>query len=95
MPDKSQEKEAPQSNAVFHYVSDPEKLPKALRDLMEKDNIAEWSIQDVIGIKGYYPSDTLIQDMDPEFIKGWIIAFWPKLVETIREAQEQGGIPFN
>lgn len=95
MPDKSQEKEAPQSSAVSHYVSDPEKLPKALRDLMEKDNIAEWSIQDVIGIKGYYPSDTLIQDMDPEFINGWIIAFWPKLVEMIREAQEQGGIPFN
>ena len=62
---------------------------------MEQDNISEWSIQAAVASKGYYPSDTLIQDMDPEFITGWIIGYWPKVKELIGEIQAKEEIPFN
>lgn len=95
VPAKSQEKEAPESSPVSPYISDPERIPKALRDLMEKDNVGEWHLQQVVGAKGYYPPDTLIQNMDPEFISGWMIAFWDKIVAMVREIQEKEEIPFN
>ena len=82
-------------SAVSRYFSDPGKLPKALTDLMEQDNICEWSIQAAVASKGYYPSETLIQNMDPEFINGWIVGYWPKVKELIREIQDKEEVPFN
>ena len=84
-------KEAP---AVSRYFSNPDKLPKALKDLMEQDDISEWSIQAAVMAKGYYPADTLIENMDPEFITGWIIAFWPQVKALIKEITEKEEVPF-
>ena len=77
------------------YFSDPAKLPKALRDLMEQDGISEWDIQMAVLAKGYYPDGTLIENMDPEFIKGWIIAFWPQVKDLINQIKADQAIPFN
>lgn len=85
----------PGDGAGSRYFSDPNRLPAALRDLMEADNICEWDIQDAAFAKGYYPENTLIQDMDPEFISGWIIAFWPQVKELIAEIRKNQAIPFN
>lgn len=84
----------PEKPAVSIYVSDPEKIPKNLRDLMEKNNISEWDIQDAAFAKGYYPENTLIQNMDPEFVQGWIVAFWPQVCELIERIRKEKGIPF-
>lgn len=32
-------------------------IPKALRDLMESNQVDEWDIQNVVAARGYYPSD--------------------------------------
>lgn len=99
-PDPVEEKQeaktadAPQT-VVSPYFSNPEKLPKALRDLMEADGICEWDIQMAIQAKGYYPADTLIENMDPEFVTGWIIGYWPKVKELIAEIKKKEYIPFN
>ena len=83
----------PEKPAVSIYISDPEKIPKNLRDLMEKNNIFEWDIQDAAFAKGYYPENTLIQNMDPEFVQGWIVAFWPQVCELIEQIRKEKGIP--
>ena len=62
---------------------------------MEANNICEWNIQDAVYARGYYPQNTLIQDMDPEFVQGWIVAFWPQIMELIRQIQEENGVVFN
>ena len=77
------------------YFSDPAKLPKALRDLMEQDGISEWDIQMAVLAKGYYPDGTLIENMDPEFVKGWIIAFWPQVKDLIEQIKKDQTVPFN
>lgn len=77
------------------YTSDPEKIPKALRDLMESSGISEWAIQQAVGTKGYYPFDTLIKDYEPEFIQGCLIAAWPQVSALAKQAQEKDGISFN
>lgn len=77
------------------YVSDPEKIPKELRDLMQKDGITEWGLQQAAFAKGYYPENTLVQDMDPEFIKGWFVAFWPQVKDLIKKLEEkEAQVPF-
>ena len=97
-PEAVQEKQpekAETTTPVSIYSSDPEKIPKNLRDLMEANNICEWNIQDAVYARGYYPQNTLIQDMDPEFVQGWIVAFWPQIMELIRQIQEENGVVFN
>lgn len=80
---------------VSPYLSDPERIPKNLRDLMEQNNISEWNIQDAAFAKGYYPENTLIQDMDPAFVQGWIVAFFPKVCELIENIKKTQEIPFS
>ena len=91
-PETPKPKEKP---VVSKYFSNPDKLPQNLKDLMEKDNICEWDIQTAVLAKGYYPVDTLLENMDPDFIQGWIVGFWPKVKELITEIKEKEEIPFN
>ena len=94
-PPKEKPKQEKASRDISPYFSDPDKLPKALRDLMEQDGICEWDIQRAAYAKGYYPEDTLIQNMDPGFIQGWIIHYWPQVKELIAEIKEKQEVPFN
>lgn len=86
---------AEEKPVVSKYFSNPDKLPQNLKDLMEKDNICEWDIQAAILAKGYYPMDTLIENMDPDFIQGWIVHYWPQVKELIAQIKEKEEIPFN
>lgn len=95
MEEEPEAKAAGPAPTVSPYFSDPDKLPKALRDLMEADGICEWDIQQAILAKGYYPADTLIENMDPEFVTGWIIGYWPKVKELIAEIKKNEFVPFN
>lgn len=95
LPDKSEKEEAPPGGAVSKYFSDPERIPKALRDLMEANDVSEWNIQDAVVGKGYYPEGTLIQDMDPAFVQGVLVGAWEQVFAMIQEIQKNQGIPFN
>lgn len=77
------------------YISDPDKIPKELRDLMEQDRIGEWEVQDVVMARGYYPENTLIQDMNPEFVKGWIVTYWPQVKQMALEIRDKEEVAFN
>ena len=79
---------------VSRYMSDPSRVPKSLKDLMERDDVTEMELQDAVYSKGYYPQDTKIQDMDPAFIDGWAVAYWPQVFELIKDIR-QNGIKFN
>ena len=60
-------------------------IPKPLKDLMVKDGITLEQIQSVVIARGKYPAGTPFENYDPEFINGWIIPFWPNIVETIKK----------
>lgn len=66
------------------------KLPKALLDLMDAHEVKEWQIQEVVSQKGYYPKGTPIENYDPDFIAGVLIAAWEQVYAMIVE----DAIPF-
>lgn len=89
--DKStSEPEKKAAGALSRYISDPVKLPKALTDLMERDDVYEMELQDAIFSKGYYPRETKLQDMDPAFVTGWAVAYWPQVFNLVKDIRENG-----
>jgi hypothetical protein len=70
-------------------------IPKALADLMHGKDVTEDEIRAVIAKKGYYPADTPWGVMDAEgFIDGWVVPFWPNIVEKINDIRFKGSLPF-
>ena len=60
-------------------------IPKPLKDLMVKDGITLEQVQSVVIARGKYPAGTPFENYDPEFVNGWIIPFWPNIVEAIKK----------
>lgn len=79
-------------NSVFHV---DERIPKALRDLMEDKLVSEEEIQTVVAGKGYYPQTTPILNYDPDFISGVLVGAWPQVYGMIRKLREDYEIPFD
>lgn len=71
------------------------KIPKSLLDLMTENQVDEWDIQAVVAAKGYYPSDTPIENYDRDFIKGVLVGAWPQVYGMIKDMKENMVIPFN
>ena len=71
----------------------PASIPKALADLMRQNNVTVEEIQEVVGSKGYYPSDTPIENYDPKFISGVLVGAWPQVLKMVKEFQEDD-VPF-
>lgn len=67
------------------------KIPKALQDLMFASGVSESEIQEVVGLKGYYPRDTPIKNYDPDFINGVLIGAWEQVYRMILENRD---LPF-
>ena len=65
-----------------HHV--PDTLPKALRDLMEKNGVSEQEIMYAVAGKGYYPGDTPITKYDPAFVNGVLIAAWAQVYAMVK-----------
>ena len=77
-------------------VGEPDaRIPKELRDLMIKDNIGEWDIQNIVQEKGFFPSDMPIWDYPrvPDDFIAYLVSVWPQMVDAIRKASEE--IPFD
>ena len=77
------------------WESDPDKVPKNLKDLMMAGGICEWDIQNVVAARGYYPADVPIEGYDPGFVQGVLVGAWQKVLAMIKEMKESGEIPFN
>lgn len=86
----SQDASVPKGS-VFHV---DERLPKALRDLMEDKLVSEDEIQTVVAGKGYYPQTTPIINYDPDFISGVLVGAWPQVFAMIQQLRENYEIPF-
>lgn len=74
------------------------RIPKALRDLMLKDNIAAWDIENYVNARGYAPPDTPIWELEtvnPGIIEGLLVAQWPGVRDVIRQMRRDLEIPFN
>lgn len=78
-------------DSVFHV---DERIPKALRDLMEDKLVSEDEIQAVVAGKGYYPQTTPIINYDPDFISGVLVGAWPQVFAMIQQLRENYEIPF-
>ena len=72
-----------------------EKIPKALRDLMEEKLVSEEEIQKVVSQRGYYPEATPITNYDPKFISGVLVGAWPQVYGMIEKLRETYEIPFD
>lgn len=69
----------------------PEGIPKALKDLMTANSVSEKDLRLVVSNKGYFPFDMPVANYPEDFINGWVIPFWDKILETVRENQK---LPF-
>ena len=85
------EKPIPKSSA-FHV---DERIPKALRDLMEEKLVSEEEIQAVVADRGYYPRSTPILNYDPDFVSGVLVGAWGQVYGMIEKLRESYEIPFD
>ena len=69
-----------------------EGIPKSLLDLMEANDVKEDEIKLAVGSKGYYPYDTPIQNYDPDFIAGVLVAAWDQVFGMIKK--DRAELPF-
>lgn len=94
--DIPEDEPAPAPEIRLHGVNAeqiPDDIPKNLAQLMAADGIDEEQIRWVVSTKGFYPYATQISKYDPDFIEGWIIKFWPNIVNMIA-TKAAGRLPF-
>lgn len=90
-PHTEPDKPIPKGSA-FHV---DERIPKALRDLMEEKLVSEEEIQAVVADRGYYPRSTPILNYDPDFVSGVLVGAWGQVYGMIEKLRETYDIPFD
>lgn len=75
--------------------SKAENLPKSLLDLMVANDVDEWELQTVVANKGYFPSDTPIENYDPDFIQGCLVCAWEQVFKLVKKMKQDESLPFN
>lgn len=60
-------------------------IPKELNDLMRSSGISTYEVQQLAAREGHYPADTPIKNYAPDFIAGWLVAYWPAISKMIIE----------
>lgn len=85
----------PEPSEEKSFPSQDPKIPKALRDLMEANNVDEWDIQNVVAAKGYFPADMPVRDYPEDFISGVLVGAWGQVNAMIKQMKEKQEIPFN
>lgn len=87
-----EEPELPRQTPAPNPVN--EKLPKALRDLMNANQVTTWDIQAVVAKRGYFPEDMPVEDYPQDFIDGVLVGAWPKVYGMIKDMKIGQEIPF-
>ena len=57
---------------------------KALRDLMEANDVAEYEVQAAFGARGYFPKDTPLRNLPADFIQGVLVGAWAQVFGWIQ-----------
>jgi GTPase SAR1 family protein len=65
-------------------------VPKPLADLMKQNGVTIQEIQQAVASRGYYPKDTPIENYEPSFVTGVLVAAWPQVYGMIQNIR--GGI---
>ena len=72
---------------LFKTGSDPAadafKPIDRLRSLMTEANVTYAELQKVVADKGYYAADAPIDTYSEKFISGWLIKYWPQILNLI------------
>ena len=55
-----------------------------LRMLMVEDGVTDAELQKVVAAKGHYSADTPIEEYPEKFIAGWVMKYWPQIMNMIR-----------
>lgn len=55
-----------------------------LRSLMAESNVSDAELQKLISDKGHYPAGAPIESYSDKFIGGWIIRYWPQILDLIK-----------
>lgn len=75
-----------------------ERIPKALRDLMEASNVSEWDVEEIVANEGYVTSGTKIWEFNqqnPGIVEGLLVPSWEQVLTKIKLMWEKEEIPFN
>jgi len=64
-------------------------IPQNLEDLMQANNVLPAEIMAATESKGYYPVGTPIQNYDPGYIDGVLVAAWEQVFAMIQEIRNQ------
>lgn len=64
-----------------------------LNDLQQNGGVTDDEIQKAVAKQGYYPVSTPIENYDPQFIEGVLVAAWPAVVGLIKKMREET-VPF-
>lgn len=54
-----------------------------LRSLMAEANVTDAELQKVVADKGHYAADAPIDTYSEKFISGWLIKYWPQILNLI------------
>ena len=54
-----------------------------LRSLMTEANVTDAELQKVVADKGHYAADAPIDTYSEKFISGWLIKYWPQILNLI------------
>ena len=53
------------------------------RQVMAESGVTEDEVRKVVVDKGYYAENVPIREYSAKFITGWLIKYWPQIVEII------------
>ena len=67
-------------------------IPKALRDLMDANDVKDVEIMYAVGQKGYFPGDMKIADYPEDFVMGCLVGGWPQVLAMILKNRDE--MPF-
>jgi len=72
---------------LFKTETDPvtggETPIERLRSMMAKANVTEEEVRNVVASKGHYEKDAPIDSYHEKFISGWVIKYWPQILNLI------------
>ena len=53
------------------------------RQVMAESGVTEAEVRKVVSDKGHYPETVPVSEYPAKFISGWLIKYWPQIVEII------------
>lgn len=74
---------APVPNPAPDAPRDTRTPLETLKTLMDESKVVAEEVQEVVGQKGHFPANMPIDQYPENFLTGWVIPHWQKIVDTI------------